>query len=124
MTFRGKQAATGKKKRRPLTQPVFEAAIRLCMRTQGANTNELSGIMRGVTSFDAPGVLRGYLKRYRPNLLLYSEKIPHAKKGWLGKLHGNRLTYFIQATCAARCGYPVAYEGDVCGECSCEENSL
>ena len=106
-------------KAKPITQPQFAAAIRLCQRTEGATTIELSGILRRA-SFDCPTTLRSYLRRYRKNLLLYSDK----PKDRIKPLHGNSLRYFIQATCAMRCGYPVLHEGDICGECACEDDGI
>lgn len=86
-----------KRRRAPITQPAFAKALGLCQRPQGANTDELSDALPGVVYFDAPGVLRNLIEKYRSDLRLYSEKRPHKSRGWRGKLHGNRLTYFVKS---------------------------
>lgn len=78
-------------RRKPLLQPMLKSAIDLCQRPQGANSLEIGAICGGVDPYRAPSILRGYLKRYRPDLVLFSERYPGG-----GVLHGNRLRYFIR----------------------------
>jgi hypothetical protein len=89
--------ANARAKLPPLTIKEFNAAINLCLRQDGCTTDELSDVMPGRTSFDAPWTLKRYLKRYRRDLFIWSERLPHKKKSrWRPKLHGNRLTYFVR----------------------------